>query len=176
MPRFVALLRSVNVAGRSLGMARLRDVLSDAGFSDVTTYIQSGNVVFTSASRSASTAATRAESAIKEAFSVDVPVLVRTRSELQRVVDRQPFAKRHDPKSLHVTFLTEPAAAARVRAIDRTRYLPDEFDVDAREVYIACPSGYGRTKLNNTFFERALQTVATTRNWNTVQKLLALSE
>jgi uncharacterized protein (DUF1697 family) len=176
MPRFVALLRSVNVAGRSLGMARLRDVLRDAGFSDVTTYIQSGNVVFTSASRSGRATATIAEAAIKDAFSVDVPVLVRTRSELQRVVDRQPFAKRHDPKSLHVTFLSGPAAAARVRSIDAARSLPDEFKVAGSEIYVACPNGYGRTKLNNTFFERALQTVATTRNWNTVQKLLALSE
>jgi uncharacterized protein (DUF1697 family) len=176
MSRYVALLRSVNVAGRSLGMARLREVLTDAGFSDVVTYIQSGNVVFTSASRSAQAAATRAETAIKESFRVDVPVLVRTRGELERVVERQPFAKRHDPKSLHVTFLSARATATRAGAIDGTRYLPDEFVVDGHQVYVACPNGYGRTKLNNTFFERSLQTVATTRNWNTVRKLLELTE
>jgi uncharacterized protein (DUF1697 family) len=93
---------------------------------------------------------------------------------LKSVVAHQSLGRRHDAKSLHVTFLADKPAAARVRAVDSTRYLPDEFAVAGREVYLACPNGYGRTKLTNAFFERALHTVATTRNWNTVQKLLAL--
>ncbi len=175
MPRYVALLRSVNVGGRSLQMAALRETLIDAGFTDVVTYIQSGNVVFTSPSRSEAAVAKRAEAAIADATGHDVPVIVRTPSALQAIVDRQPFGRGHDPKFLHVTFLSDKPPAARARAIDRARYRPDEFAVAGREVYLACPNGYGRTKLTNTFFERALQTVATTRNWNTVQKLLALA-
>ncbi len=175
MARYVALLRSVNVGGRSLPMAALRETLVDAGFEDVATYIQSGNVIFTSPSRSEATLGRRIEAAIKGSTGHEVPVLVRSPRALQSVVTHQPFARGHDPKFLHVTFLAEKPSAARIRAIDRDRYLPDEFSVAGREVYLACPTGYGRTKLNNTFFERALGTVATTRNWNTVRKLLELA-
>ncbi len=155
-------------------MASLRETLTSAGFSDVATYIQSGNVVLTSTSRSEAAVAKRAEAAIADATGHDVPVLVRTPAALKSVVAHQSLGRRHDAKSLHVTFLAEKPTAARVRAVDSTRYLPDEFAVAGREVYLACPNGYGRTKLTNAFFERALHTVATTRNWNTVQKLLAL--
>jgi uncharacterized protein (DUF1697 family) len=174
MPRYVALLRSVNVGGRVLPMAGLRTAFEKHGFEDVETYIQSGNVVFTSSSRSEAAVAKHAHTAIRSTTKLDVPVFIRSPAALRKIIAAQPFVDAA-PKALHVTFLEHAPAAALVRALAARPSPPDEFAVKGREIYLCCPNGYGRSKLNNAFFERALKTAATTRNWNTVQKLLALS-
>jgi len=174
MPRYVTLLRSVNVGGRVLPMAGLRAAFEKHGFEEVQTYIQSGNVVFTSPSRSEATVAKDARTAIQSATKLDVPVFIRTPVALRKIIAAQPFGDAA-PKSLHVTFLEQAPAAAFVRALAARPSPPDQFVVKRREVYLCCPNGYGRSKLNNAFFERALKTAATTRNWNTVKKLLELS-
>ena len=102
--------------------------------------------------------------------------LLRTSTQLADIVARNPLAGVvRDPAKLHVTFLAAEPAPARVAAINVEGFLPDELRVLEREVFLHCPAGYGRSKLNNTFFERKLGTVATTRNWNTVTTLARLS-
>ena len=80
-----------------------------------------------------------------------------------------------DPKSLHVTFLATAPAKHAVGALDGDAFSPDEFRVHGQEVYLSCPNGYGRTKINNSWFERKLGVGATTRNWKTVTQLVALA-
>ena len=176
MGRYVAMLRAVNVGGKQIKMTALAALFSDLGYRDVVTYIQSGNVVFTSPSRSADALARAIEARITRELRMEVRVLLRSRAELERVQQANPFLRAGaDPAKLHVTFLATKPAAALVRAAGELGFGADEFRVVGREAYLHCPNGYGRTKVNNTFFEKKLQTVATTRNWNTVNKLLELA-
>ena len=166
MPTFIALLRGVNVGGRKVPMGELRTLFDELGHTDVRTYIQSGNVVFEAKGQPARVRAA-IEQALQRAFGFEVAVLLRTPAELAKVVKRNPFGA-----DAYVTFLDVAPDPKLVTAIDGDAYLPDEFVVDGREVFVRCPNGYGRTKINNTFFERKLTTHATTRNWNTVTLLL----
>ena len=175
MATYVAMLRGINVGGHAkVAMADLRAAFAEMGFDDVQSYIQSGNVVFRS-----TTAATSLPSAIEHgldaAFGHGIKVVIRTRPQLAAVVAGNPFTGGgRDLSKLHVTFLASKPAPSRVGGLDTGAFLPDEFRVAGREVYLHCPGGYGRTKINNAYFERALGVVATTRTWNTVRTLAAM--
>ena len=173
---YVALLRGVNVGGRSkVAMAELRNVFLDVGCTDVRTYIQSGNVVFR-CKRSAGSVAGEVAARLAASHELDVAVIVRSSRELDEVVDRNPFGGRaRDESKLHVTFLAGNPPKQSVAATRARSFSPDEFWVLDREVYVYCPNGYGRTKINNTFFERSLGVAATTRNWNTVTTLARMA-
>ena len=176
MGRYVAMLRGVNVGGKQIKMPALAALFSDLGYTDVVTYIQSGNVVFTSPSRGGDTLARAIEARIARDLGMDVRVLLRSRAELERVQRGNPLLRAGaDPTKLHVTFLATKPAAALVGAVKELDFGADTFAVAGREVYVHCPNGYGRTKINNTFFEKKLDVAATTRNWNTVNKLLELA-
>jgi uncharacterized protein (DUF1697 family) len=165
----VALLRGVNVGGRVVPSAELRGVFEELGHDDVTTYIQSGNVIFRSPGAAASVTAA-AQRALAARFGHEIAVALRTGAQLRRVLASNPLSDR-DAASLHVTFLQARPKVALVRALDPEEHLPDEFAVGATEVFVHCPNGYGRTKLNNSFFERRLKVQATTRNLRTVTTL-----
>jgi uncharacterized protein (DUF1697 family) len=174
--RYVALLRGINLGARNkIAMADLRDLFESLEAEDVTTYVQSGNVVFRS--RIARDQLTRTiEERISSRLGLEIEVLLRTSAELAKLVAGNPFAKsQSDPVKLHVTFLADTPAAARVRALDTTAFEPDEFHVADREVYLHTPNGYGRSKLSNAYFEKQLGVAATTRNWKTVTALAELS-
>jgi uncharacterized protein (DUF1697 family) len=179
VPVYVSLLRAVNVGGRKLPMADLRSLYKHQGHHDVVTYVQSGNVVSRSATRTAAAVARAIGAAIEAELGLEVEVLVRTPAELERVLAANPFlGGRHtnpDPKTLHVTFLAVAPAATRVADLDGSAFAPDEFRIAGREIYLSCPHGYGTTKINNAWFERKLAVAATTRNWRTVGKLVELA-
>jgi uncharacterized protein (DUF1697 family) len=166
VPTYIALLRGVNVGGKKLPMADLRNTFAGLGHSEVRTYIQSGNVVFTAKSGGKDKVRAAIEEAIARDSKLPVSVLLRTPAELTSVLQRNPFGA-----DAYVTFLDTKPTATQIGAIDPERFAPDEFAVDGREVFVRCPNGYGRTKLNNTFFERKLATKATTRNYKTVKLL-----
>ena len=177
MAVFVAMLRGINVSGKNkIKMAELQALVEGLGHADVITYIQSGNVVFTSAAKNAMGLAPAIEQRIKRDFDLDVGVVVRTKAELGKVLAGNPFVRAGaDLSKLHVTFLANKPDAALVRALRDHSSPPDEFEVVGREVFLHCPGGYGNTKLNNAFWERKLKVAATTRNWNTVTKLFDLA-
>jgi len=153
-------------------MADLRALYEAHGHHDVSTYVQSGNVVSSTSTRSAAAV----ERAIADDLGLDVAVLVRTPADLARVLAGSPFVSRSaDTTKLHVTFLAGSATPATVDALDGDAFLPDRFAVQGHEVYVSCPGGYGRTKINNAWFERKLGVVATTRNWKTVTQLAELA-
>jgi uncharacterized protein (DUF1697 family) len=174
---YVALLRAVNLGSRNkISMPKLREAFGALGAQDVSTYVQSGNVVFRSPDDSPSELVQAIEQQLASALSLDVSVLLRTAAELERVFGSNPFAARAEqPRQLHVTFLDAVPDAARVGALDPRRSEPDEFRVVEREIYLHCPNGYGRSKLTNAYFEKQLGVIATTRNWNTVTKLAELT-
>jgi len=176
MTRYVAMLRGVNVGSRKVAMADLRAVFATLGHKDVSTYIQSGNVVFTAPAAGRGNVARLIEERIAADLGLVVSVILRTSDELAQVIDTNPFLRRGlDLRSLHVTFLAASPDAALVHQLDIPPSPPDEFHLFDREVYLHCPNGYGRTMLNNAFWERRLSVPATTRNWNTVTTLLQLT-
>jgi uncharacterized protein (DUF1697 family) len=169
---YVALLRAVNVGGRTVPMAELRRAFEDMGYEDVRTYIQSGNVVF-GASGSATSVAAQVRRGLEAELGPEVGVVLSTPAQLGAVVRRNPLA-RHDPATLHVTFLGSTPPGAKMRALEPDGYAPDVFHIAGRHVYLHCPNGYGRTKLTNALFERKLGVMATTRNVRTVTTLAAM--
>ena len=175
---FVALLRAVNLAGRNkVSMPELRSSLTSLGLQDVVTYIQSGNVVFRSPTGDREKIATRMERQIAEAFGVSPTVLLRTPSELVKIAEGNPFLKGGaDRSKLHVVFLADGPAEDAVARLDSGRSPPDELRVRGSEIYLHLPNGSGRSKFTLDYFERRLGVAATARNWNTVLKLLALTE
>ncbi|HXS37969.1 MAG TPA: DUF1697 domain-containing protein [Flavipsychrobacter sp.] len=178
METFISILRGINVTGyNTLPMADLRAMYEEMKFKDVTTYIQSGNVICKGANASDEGLAQKIEKAILKKFNLTVPVIIRTVKEIDKVIAANPFTKRKDVdlQRLYVTFLAENPQKANLAAIKSYNNPPDEFVILGKEVYLYCPSGYGNTKLSNTFFENKLKVKATTRNWKTVNKLLELA-
>lgn len=169
--RCAAMLRGINVSGhRKVSMKDLVAMCEDLGFTDVQSYLQSGNLVLDAGRSDPGTVATRLKKAIEESFGyADVDVLLRDAGRLTAIIEANPFlAEGADPKTLHVTML---ATAAKSTLKDDGSYSPDAFRVTGQDIYLSCPNGYGRTKLNNQFFERRLSVRATTRNWRTITSL-----
>jgi uncharacterized protein (DUF1697 family) len=173
----VALIRGINVGGRSkLSMTELRSTLSDAGFPDVRTHIQSGNLLITPSSGPKQLVETL-EQIIEDRFGMTVRVITRTRKQLEDIIERNPFVEPDiKPSSLHAIFLESAPAAGRVADLDPDRSPPDRFAVSGTEVYLRYPNGSGRSKLSLDYFERKLEVSGTARNWNTVTRLSELLE
>ncbi len=173
---YVALLRGINVGGANkLPMKELAALFAAAGAKDGRTYIQSGNVVFKATGHVVAHLANTISEAIEEGFGLKVPVLLRSRAELEAVLDANPFVDRgSNPKAFHVMFLSDHPSDERVAALGPQRSPPDEFAVLGREVYLHCPKGIARSKLTTAWIDRALGTVATVRNWNTVNALVEM--
>jgi uncharacterized protein (DUF1697 family) len=194
---FVALLRAVNVSGQNrVPMAELRVALEGAGLRSVETYLQSGNVVFDAEGDDARAQAAAVRDAIASVFGHDVAVIALTAEELAAVAAGNPFLRAGgaetgagnaaaagvaaagvDEKTLHVTFLERPEEEAVFDGLQLPA-APGEAAVLAPGgscIYLHLPHGYGRTKLTNAWFERALKVGATTRNWRTVLALVQMS-
>ncbi len=189
MTTLVALLRAVNVSGQNrIPMAELRRALGAAGLGQVETYVQSGNVVFDAAGGDADEGAAAVREVIEREFGCDVAVIALTAAELSAVAAANPFiAGGADEKFLHVTFLDKPVREAAFGRLSLPAVPGEEAALatgdpavggpalSGRLVYLHLPHGYGRSKLNNAYFERALKVRATTRNWRTVLALAEMS-
>jgi uncharacterized protein (DUF1697 family) len=177
MTTFVALLRAVNVGGQNrVPMAALRSSLAAAGLQDVRTYVQSGNVVF-AADGAAAKQAALVHDTITAEFGADVQVLALTAADLAQVAAKNPYAAGGaEARALHVTFLFAPVTAAGFAGLTLPARDGEQAQLgDDRVIYLHLPHGYGTSKLTNPWFERALKTPATTRNWRTVLTLHELA-
>jgi uncharacterized protein (DUF1697 family) len=179
MQTYISILRGINVSGqRKILMADLKALYESLGLSDVRTYIQSGNVVFATDMTASNTDLARTlEQAIAKQYLFNVPVIVRNTAEMRQILETNPFARREgiQTEKLHVTFLAEAPPVKELEKVRALNYSPDEFVISGTEVFLHCPGGYGETKLSNKFFENKLKVSATTRNWNTVNKLVELA-
>ncbi len=175
--RYIALLRGVNLGRHmKLSMPDLRELLRALGYIDVSTYVQSGNALFTSPRDDPAELAREIEHRLARDLGLDVKVLIRTRDELVSVVDGNQFENATESPTLHhVCFLSGPPDRERLSEIDPRQFEPDEFQVGDRVIYLRYPNGFHRTKLTNDFWERRLGLISTMRNWNTVTKLLNLA-
>ncbi len=174
---FVALLRGINVGKhRRVAMADLRAALGEAGYADVTTHLQSGNVILETRERSPDTVERSIEKTLRADLDLDIDVIVRRASDLGKVAKNNPFLRRGtDPATLHVGFLKKKPAAAAGRALTSRDFGDDELVLKGAELYLRYPGGYGRSKMTGAIFERVLRTPVTVRNWKVVTKLVELT-
>ncbi|GAA1161739.1 DUF1697 domain-containing protein [Streptomyces hebeiensis] len=176
---YAALLRGINVGGhKRVPMADLRALLTGLGHGDVRTYLQSGNAVFTSSVDDEEELAAGLERAVEERFGFSVDCLVRGGPYLRAVADACPFpAAELEGRQLHLTLLSEQVAPERLAALDPETYRPDEVRIGDRVLYLYTPDGLGRSKLAEALNRPALfkGATATSRNWNTVVKLVELT-
>tara|TARA_R110000787_G_scaffold192886_9_gene304406 strand:+ start:11826 stop:12344 length:519 start_codon:yes stop_codon:yes gene_type:complete len=172
MTRFIILLRGINVSGKNkLPMQDLRELLDELRYLNIQTYIQSGNIILDTDEKKAEVIV-KIQDGIKNKFNYDVPVIIKTVSELRKAIVSYPFPI-ENPKIVAFVFLNQQITEVE---IDVKEIYGDEYQIDNDMVYIYCLTGFARTKLSNNLFERKLKVIATTRNFRTVQKLLALSE
>jgi uncharacterized protein (DUF1697 family) len=172
------MLRGINVSGhKPVKMEQLRASFERLGFTNVKSYVQSGNVVFEAARGPVLQVQEKIEKQILTDFAFSVPVLLRTAQELGEVIERNPFTKEPaiDQSKLHVTFLSKTGPAKAREMLLPLAGAGEQFQVHGREIYLYCPNGYGRTKLSNTAIEKKLDVGATTRNWRTVNTLLSMA-
>jgi len=174
MKTHIALLRGINVSGKKkILMIDLKSLFEKIGFSAIETYIQSGNVVFNSSENDLGIKITKA---IKSVYDFDVPVQIISSAELKEVCLANPFLNQEvDEKFLHVTFLSEQPSNESIALLQEMKFDKEEYQLIEKALYLYCPNGYGKTKLNNNFLERKLGVSATTRNWKTVMKLFSIS-
>jgi uncharacterized protein (DUF1697 family) len=179
MTAYISLLRGINVSGlKKIRMEDLKALYEGLGFSEVTTYIQSGNIIFkTGFPVSISGLSKKIEKVLEGKYQFHVPVIIRTADDLRLILSANPFLNEGgiDRERLHITFLEKEPHPGNVNSILKTDFSPDRFRIIGKEVYLYCPGGYGSTRLSNTFFEKKLQVIATTRNWKTVGNLAGLA-
>ena len=172
---WVALLRGINLGSRNrVPMAGLREVFADAGCEAVTTYIQSGNVVFAKRASDRRALARRLERAVREVFDVTAPVVLRTAAELAGVIRSHPFGR--DTAHTAVTFLAEKPDRAAVRRLEALDVAPDRVEVAGSDVYLHYPNGFQGARLTGAVLERTLGLAGTARNWRTVTRLAELAK
>lgn len=176
MKIYISMLRGINVSGqKKIIMEGLKKLYESLGFKKVQTYIQSGNVIFQSTEADSSSVIQKIEKKITKVYGFEVSVLIRTPKELCQVIARIPFTKQEAEKS-YVTFLSDVPVEVPTDEINKAKNSSEKFKIIGKEIYFYCPTGYGKTKLSNNFFEKKLKLSATTRNWNTVNKLLEIAE
>ena len=171
------LLRGINIGSRNrIAMPELREALAEAGFGEVKTHLQSGNVVLSSRA-SPEKVARKVERLIADRFGLDVDVVVRTRDELAEVVRRNPLGKvATNPKRYQVSFLDAEPDPEVVRKLADLAASSEQLVAAGRELYAWHPDGIGRSKLWAGLAGRGLGVTATARNWTTVTSLLELAD
>lgn len=152
-------------------MAELRDALGSAGLRDVTTYIQSGNVVADVGERGEAEVVADAGAVIEEHFGLTVPIVARAAGDWQSILDANPFRDGvNQPKLLHVSVCDVAPTAEALATLDHSAFAPDLLAVDGRHLYLWYPNGTARSKLTGALLERKLGVTTTARNWSTMQK------
>ncbi len=171
--RVAALLRGVNIGrNKRISMPTLREIVESLGHTDVETYLQSGNVVFTPKGKGDHAA--RLSEAIAGETGHEVAVVLRTGAELAQVVKVNPYAVT-DPTRVVVAFLGDPVKLGELGLDELERYAPDELTLHGRELYVSVPNGQGRSKLMEALVKRSFPTTVTVRNWRTVTALAELT-
>lgn len=175
MNSYIILLRGVMPVGKNkVPMAQLREVLTDAGFGDVRTYIQSGNV-FVDTELSASDAERRIRELIVRRIGPDVVVIARTRSAIQKVFNSNPFEQGYDSSRVFFVLFAETPSADKVKKLADQDFGDEKLVIGRSYAVMYIPGQYGKGKLSNNFLEKQLGISATMRNFNTMSKLLELS-
>lgn len=176
MKTYISILRGINVSGKNLiKMQSLQETYEGLGFSNVNTYIQSGNVIFQSKESELDKLERKISQEILKEFSFNVPVLIRKNTELKEIIEENPF-KGEDSNKVYITFLSSKPSRNCIENLLQEESATDKYCLKGRTIYLFCLNGYGKTMLTNNYFENKLKVKATTRNFKTVNELLNLSE
>ncbi|MEZ4646467.1 MAG: DUF1697 domain-containing protein [Chloroflexota bacterium] len=174
MFQYIAFLRAINVGGRSVKMADLRDLFITLGFADIQTYIQSGNVLFTSPNPDPNKLAQNIEAGLSATLGYDVPTFLRTTTELIDIANYTPFPDdAKDEGTLYVSFLPQEPAAAQQQALLALATDTDSFHIYRDQVYWLYRRSLGASAYTNADVEKTLGMAATRRNINTIHKIVA---
>ena len=177
MTTWVVLLRGVNVGGANrLAMADLRNLVTSLGHTEVATYIQSGNIVLNSAKSDRARLASAICAAIEQAHGLSVSAVLRTPGELRESLANNPFVGAVDAARVLITFLSATPRSDDVGRLEAERFLPDRFELRGSDLYGYYPNGAGRSKMTLDYFEKRLGVRGTSRNLNTVAKLIELAD
>lgn len=173
MPRYIALLRAINVGGHVVTMADLKKPFVKLGFEEVETFIASGNVIFSSPSRSPDALEKKIEAALEKALGYEVSTFLRTDAEIAEIAQRRPFAAAHmkDATTFCVGFLAGPLDTVGHKALKGFANDLDRFHHHGREVYWLSRARQSESKFTNALMEKALKLRSTFRNMNTVERL-----
>jgi len=175
----IAILRGINVSGhKKIKMVDLKQLFINLGFTDVVTYIQSGNVIFDTEVSDDTKLTQMIKGAIKEHYDFEVPVIIRCHAEIKSIIKNCPFGEvdllKNGAKVL-LSMLAQTPDAENIQCLMSYVKAPEQLVIKDKNVYLFCPNGYGNSKLSNVFIENKLKMQATTRNWKTVHKLFELS-
>ena|ERR1700728_3656055 len=171
VPRYIGLVRGINVGGKNkVPMGELRSLFEALGCTEVSTFIQSGNVLFSS---QGPIEPTQLQRALAKELLINTAVVLRTPRDLRAVVERNPY-QHVDPSTLHVGFLAEKPSTVAIGGLETARFAPEECIAVRKELYLHLPNGMARAKLP-AYLERRLKIPITIRNWNTVTELLGLA-
>lgn len=178
METYITILRGINVSGQKLlKMEALRKIFTDLKFENVRTYIQSGNVIYTSQTTNINFLNEQISKAIENTFGFHVPIITLTRNELKTAIRLNPFLKDEtfEHSYFHITFLANTPTSESIETIKKLNFNEDKIEINGKVIYLYCPDGYGNSKLTNAFLEKKLNTIATTRNWKTTNELLKIA-
>jgi uncharacterized protein (DUF1697 family) len=180
MQTYITFLRGINITGHNLiKMTDIAVIYKNLGFKDVETYIQSGNVIFSSAAGlNVQDISLKIEEAIHIGFSYDVPVLIRTIEEIRKLIIVNPFLTENlfEPSKMAVIFLNKKLSGTQIQKVKNIDYPPEKFKISGSEIFIYCPNGFGKAKLSTNFFEKKMGIIGTARNWNTINTILNIVE
>lgn len=173
----LALLRGINVSGHNMiKMEALKTVLEAAGFQNVQTYIQSGNVFVDTDETNAAAVGFKIKQELFKNFGHEVPVVVIAKSDLDACLNNNPFLKENevDTKKLYVAFISTTLKDTSINDLKISQFKPDEARIDGNKIFIKYAVGAGKTRFDQKYIEKKLNVTATIRNWNTVTQLLQL--
>lgn len=179
MTKHLALLRGINVSGHNMiKMEALKAALEAIGFTNVVTYIQSGNVFVETEEESSFGVGFKIKQEIFKTFGHEVPVIVIGKNDLELCFKNNPFLKQKDSdtKKLYVAFISKELLSSAINELKISQFKPDEAAIDGNRIFIKYDIGAGKTRLDQKYIEKKLNVTATIRNWNTVTKLLEMYE
>jgi uncharacterized protein (DUF1697 family) len=179
MATYISILRGINVSGhKPIKMDALRKSYENLGFHKITTYVQSGNVIFTAKDVELNELGEKISRQIKQDFGFEVAVIVLFIDKLKQIINSNPFLSHPDKEQtfLHITFLSSKPDKYDYKTIEDKKQNGEEIFIADNAVYLYCPNGYGKSKLSNSFLETKLKVGATTRNWKTTNEILKIAQ
>ena len=175
--KHLALLRGINVSGHNMiKMDTLKSLLETLGYQNIETYIQSGNVFLETSEENPNSIGFAIKQEIYKQLGLDVPVIVISKSDLEKCLTNNPFFKDKNAvtKKLYVAFISKELNNNALNDLKISQFKPDEAFIDGNRIYTKLETGAGSTKLTQKYIEKKLNVITTVRNWNTVNKLLEM--
>lgn len=175
MPRYISFLRAINVGGHTVKMDVLRQLFESLGFSNVETFIASGNVVFDTSSKNAQALERKIENRLREALGYEVATFIRTEAELAAIANHKPFRQSDldAAAALNIALLANKPEEESKRKLMALRTDVDDFHINGREIYWLCRMKQSDSIISNAVFEKILGQKSTLRGANTIRKMAA---